>query len=88
MSKPGNNGIDPGPLKAFVERIERLTEEKKAISDDIREVYAEAKSSGFDSKIMRRLIARRKKNADTRREEDELMTLYMSALGMQMDLPL
>lgn len=69
-------------LKSFIERVERLEEEKKALADDIREVYAEAKAVGFEPKIMRKLIAIRKMEADRRREEQELTDLYMHALGM------
>ncbi len=73
-----------GQLKAFIERIERLEEEKKAIADDIKEVYAEAKGTGFDTKIMRKVITLRKKDKAERQEEEALLDLYMSALGMVM----
>ena len=69
-------------LKAFVERVERLEEEKKAISDDIRDVYAEAKGNGFDVKIMRKIISIRKQDRDKRREEEEILDLYLAALGI------
>ena len=69
-------------LKAFVERIERLEEEKKATSDDIREVYAEAKGTGYDIKVMRKIVSLRKQDRDKRREEEEILDLYLSALGM------
>jgi len=69
-------------LKSFIERIERLTEEQKAAMEDIKDVYAEAKSGGFDSKIIRKIVSLRKKNLDKRREEQELLELYMSAIGM------
>lgn len=69
-------------LKSFIERVERLEEEKKALSDDIRDVYAEAKATGFDAKTMRRIVSLRKTNLDKRREEQELLDLYMAALGM------
>lgn len=71
-----------GQLKSLVERIERLEEEKKTISGDIKEVYAEAKSNGFDTKILRKIIAERKKDATEREEEQSLLDLYMGALGM------
>lgn len=71
-------------LKSYIERVERLTEEKKAIDEDIRDVYSEAKAVGFEPKIMRKLVALRKKNADVRREEQELLEMYASAI--QMDL--
>ena len=69
-------------LKSFIERVERLEEEKKALAEDIRDVYGEAKASGFDSKIMRRIVSLRKTNLEKRREEQELLELYMSAIGM------
>lgn len=71
-----------GQLRSLVERIERLEEEKKTISGDIKEVYAEAKANGFDTKILRKIIAARKKDADEREEEQSLLDLYMAALGM------
>jgi uncharacterized protein (UPF0335 family) len=69
-------------LKAFVERLERLEEEKKTISDDIRDVYAEAKASGFDVKALRNIVRLRKQDADERREEASILETYMLALGM------
>ena len=69
-------------LKSFIERIERLEEEKKGIADDIKDVYAEAKGTGFDIKIMRQVIRLRKLQADDRREQEELLDTYMRALGM------
>lgn len=69
-------------LKSFIERVERLEEEKKALAEDIRDVYGEAKSSGFEPKIMRKIVSLRKANLEKRREEQELLDLYMAALGM------
>jgi uncharacterized protein (UPF0335 family) len=69
-------------LKAFVERVERLEEEKKAIADDIRDVYAEAKANGFDVKALRTIVRLRKQDADERREEETILETYMHALGM------
>ena len=69
-------------LKAFVERIERLEEEKKATSDDIRDVYAEAKGNGYDVKALRSVVRLRKLDADERREEEAVLETYMHALGM------
>ena len=71
-----------GQLKTIVERIERLEEEKKTIAADIKEVYAEAKGNGFDTKILRKVISLRKKEATEREEEQSMLDLYMSALGM------
>jgi uncharacterized protein (UPF0335 family) len=71
-----------GQLKSIVERIERLEEEKKTIAADIKEVYAEAKGSGFDTKILRKVISLRKKDANERQEEESMVELYLQALGM------
>ena len=69
-------------LKAVIERIERLEEEKKATSDDIREVYAEAKGNGFDVKALRTIVRLRKQDVDERKEEEAVLETYMHALGM------
>ena len=69
-------------LKAFIERIERLEEEKAGIAGDIKEVYAEAKANGFDTKILRKVIAIRKKDRHEREEEEAMLDLYLNALGM------
>ena len=69
-------------LKAFVERIERLEEEKKTIADDIRDVYAEAKATGFDVKALRTIVRMRKQDVDERREQESILETYMHALGM------
>jgi uncharacterized protein (UPF0335 family) len=74
--------IAVGQLRAFIERIERLEEEKKTIADDIKEVYAELKGSGFDSKVVRTIIRLRKKEDHERQEEEAMLQLYMDALGM------
>ncbi len=71
-----------GQLKALVERIERLEEEKKTIAADIKEVYAEAKGTGFDIKILRKVISLRKKEPEERMEEEALLDVYLAALGM------
>ena len=75
-------------LRDIVVRIERLEDEKKAISADVREVFAEAKANGFDTKIIRQLIAIRKKEPKVREEEQSVLEVYMSALGMLSDTPL
>jgi uncharacterized protein (UPF0335 family) len=69
-------------LKAIVERIERLEEEKKTISDDIRDVYAEAKGNGFDVKALRTIVRLRKQDANERAEQETILETYMQALGM------
>ena len=69
-------------LRAFIERIERLEEEKKAIADDIREVFAEAKTMGFDLKAVRAILKLRKQEPHVREEEEAVLATYMAALGM------
>ena len=69
-------------LRLFIERIERLEEEKKGIADDIKDVYAEAKANGFDTKTMRRVVALRKLETHTRQEMDALLETYRQALGL------
>ena len=75
-------GVAGKRLLSFFDRIERLEEEKAALAEDIKEVYAEAKSVGFEVKIMRRVMKLRKMDVEKRQEEDELLSLYMSAIGM------
>lgn len=70
-------------LRSFVERIERLEEEKKTIGDDIKDVYAEAKGNGFDTKVLRKVIALRKQDSSERQEQEAILDLYLQALGMQ-----
>ncbi len=77
------DSVAPDQLKAFIERIERLEEDKTAIAGDIREVYAEAKANGFDVKIMRKVVALRKKDRNERLEEEAVLDLYLQALGME-----
>lgn len=78
----GSNSVAAEQLKSFVDRIERLEEEKKTVSDDIKDVYAEAKGNGFDVKILRKLIAVRKQDREAREEMESMLQLYMSAIGM------
>ena len=68
-------------LKSIVERIERLEEEKKTIADDIKEVYAEAKGNGYDVKVLRKVVALRKRDLDERKEEEAILDLYLQAVG-------
>lgn len=92
MSEPGighnseitetSQTVAASQLRAFIERIERLEEEKKTIADDIREVYAEMKGTGFDTKAVRRLVALRKKDQTERQEQAAILGLYADALGM------
>ncbi|MCW2245887.1 uncharacterized protein (UPF0335 family) [Azospirillum fermentarium] len=75
-------GIAADRLRSFIERIERLEEEKKGIQDDIKEIYAEAKGTGFDVKIMRQIIRLRKMDNADRQEQETILELYLQALGM------
>ena len=79
---PDVGGIGGEQLKSFVERIERLEDEKRALSEDINEVYAEAKGTGFDPKIMRQIIKIRKMDKKELDEEESLLDVYKCALGM------
>ena len=77
-----SHGIARDQLRAFVERIERLEEEKKTIAEDIKEVYGEAKAMGYDTKIRRRVISIRKQDQDERMEQEAVLDTYLLALGM------
>jgi uncharacterized protein (UPF0335 family) len=81
-TEQANTRFAKDQLKAIIERIERLEEEKKVTSDDIREVYAEAKGNGFDIKALRSIVRLRKLDTDERREQQEVLETYMHALGM------
>ncbi|QCO05461.1 DUF2312 domain-containing protein [Azospirillum argentinense] len=86
MSEPGIGhnsvgGIAADRLKSFIERIERVEEEKRGLSEDIKEIYSEAKGTGFDTKIIRKVIARRKLDRADRQEQDNLLELYELALS-------
>jgi uncharacterized protein (UPF0335 family) len=76
-----SGGVAAERLRSFVQRIERLEEDKAGLAQDLKEVYAEARGEGFDVKVMRKLISLRKRDPRQRREEDELLELYLSALG-------
>ena len=75
-------GIAADRLRAFIERVERLEEEKAALVADIREIYAEAKGVGYDTKIMRQIVRMRKIDSQDRQEQEAILDLYKSALGM------
>jgi uncharacterized protein (UPF0335 family) len=81
-AEKANTAFARDQLKAIIERIERLEEEKKATSDDIRDVYAEAKGNGFDVKALRTIVRLRKLDTDERREQEAVLETYMHALGM------
>lgn len=78
----GPAGIAVGPLRSFIERIERLEEEKKALTADIRDIYSEAKAQGYDSKVMRQVVRLRRMDRNDRMEQEALLDLYLDALGM------
>jgi uncharacterized protein (UPF0335 family) len=80
VAKPG---FAKEHLRSFIERIERLEEEKKALADDIAEVYSEAKGTGFDTKVMRQVVRLRKMESADRQEQEAVLDLYLSALGMR-----
>ena len=82
MTTVSPDSVAQDQLRAFIDRIERMEEEKKAISDDIKEIYAEAKGNGFDTKVLREIIRIRKQDHAERMEQEALLELYMSALGM------
>ena len=82
MTEAGHNSINSPQLRAFIERIEYLEEEKRATAEDIKDVYAEAKGTGFDAKIMRKIVSLRRQDSHKRKEEEEILDMYMSALGM------
>jgi uncharacterized protein (UPF0335 family) len=75
-------GVAGQRLRSFIERVETLEEEKTALAEDIKEIYAEAKGTGFDVKTIRKIIALRKLDIEKRREADELLDLYKTAIGM------
>lgn len=82
--KANNNGEFSGErIKSYIERIERLEEEKKGLAEDIKDIYGEAKALGFEAKILRKIVSIRKMNKEKRMEENELLELYMSAIGME-----
>lgn len=80
------SGVARDQLRAFVERIERLEEEKQTVADDIKDVYSELKGVGFDAKIVREIVKLRKQDADARAEHDAVLDTYKQALGM-VELP-
>lgn len=87
MAKEANLGDNSGAadqLRLFIERVERLEEEKKEISDDIRDVYAEAKATGWDTKIMREIVKIRKMEKDARQEHFAVLDTYTKALGLDL----
>ena len=82
QAKDHSAAFAKGQLKALVERIERLEEEKKAIADDIRDVYGEAKGNGYDVKVLRQVVRMRKQDKNERAEQEAILQTYLDALGM------
>ncbi|MEL6336946.1 MAG: DUF2312 domain-containing protein [Pseudomonadota bacterium] len=78
----GTGMVAAGQLRAIIERVERLEEEKKEVAEQIKEVYAEAKANGYDTKILRKVVTLRKKDPAERSEEEAILDLYLDALGM------
>jgi uncharacterized protein (UPF0335 family) len=76
-------GVSGQRLRSYLDRIERLETEKKALADDIKDIYAEAKAVGFDSKILRKVYRLRLMDTEKRREEEELLELYKAAVGIE-----
>ncbi len=83
----GQSTVAREQLRAFIERIERLEEEKKSISEDIRDIYAEAKGNGYDVKVMREVVKLRKQESHERQEHEAILDLYKHALGMIISAP-
>lgn len=77
-----HGGVSGAMIRSYIERVERMEEEKQAIADDIKEIYAEAKGNGFDTKILRLIVRRRKMDAAERAEQEALLDTYEHALGM------
>ncbi len=92
LAQKGHNvkvgGIAVDQLRSIIARIEKLTEEKQAIADDIKEIYAESKGNGFENKAIKKIIAIRKLDAQTREEEETILDTYLRAMGMQMSFDL
>ena len=81
MTEIGHNSISKDQLKSIIERVERLEEDKKAISDDIKDVYSEAKGNGYDVKALRAIVRYRKEDAQDRAEREAIFETYLAALG-------
>ena len=76
------NDVNKDQLLGYIDRIERLDEDKRAISEDIKEIYTEVKSAGYDTKIVRKIVSLRRKSREERQEEETLLELYMQSIGM------
>lgn len=89
-SKPAaighNSGVSGDRLKSFIERVERVEEEKQAAVEDIKDIYQEVRAAGFEPKIVKKIVAKRRKSKEALREEQELLALYLAAIGDDPDL--
>jgi uncharacterized protein (UPF0335 family) len=77
-----SDNVNKDQLLGYIDRIERLDEDKRAISEDIKEIYVEVKSAGYDTKIVRKIVSLRRKSREERQEEETLLELYMQSIGM------
>ena len=82
-SEQASTGVSAERLKTFIQRIERVEADRAGLSEDLRQIYIEAKSAGFDTKIIRKIISLRRIEIEKRREQNELLALYAAALGME-----
>jgi uncharacterized protein (UPF0335 family) len=82
MEELSNNTETKNQLMSYIERIERMEEEKAAVASDIKDIYTEAKSTGFEPKIIRKIVSLRRKSKEERQEEEALLETYMSSIGM------
>ena len=77
-----SDNVNKDQLLGYIDRIERMDEDKRAISEDIKEIYVEVKSAGYDTKIVRKIVSLRRKSREERQEEETLLDLYMQSIGM------
>jgi len=82
MNDVGHNSVSKDQLRSIIERIEQREEEKKVVTDDIKDIYSEAKGNGYDVKALRTIVRMRKQDAGERAEQDAILETYMNALGM------
>ena len=82
MNDVGHNSVSKDQLRSIIERIEQREEEKKVVTDDIKDIYSEAKGNGYDVKALRTIVRMRKQDAGERAEQDVILEIYMNALGM------
>jgi uncharacterized protein (UPF0335 family) len=88
MTTTGHNSVAADQLRLFIERVERLSEEKQGIADDIKDVYAEAKANGYDTKALREIVRLRKMETHARQERGAILATYAAAIGLQLGFDL